>query len=188
MYHRKKSAVRATDDFIDTTKNYLTQKERHFVISDATDKTKLRDDAAGFKTTKEDSVIDLLNRKVRESRRLIFFEGALFEATRNSTGHKNSQILIMLDVPSEEDVKAKKKIKLYAAPPGSPRPKNLYHEKPPTAHEVEKEWGWKQVFVDHAEEKCAVRSDDILAYRCQYTMVHLGASTVSLFLSDRYCC
>ena len=71
--------------------------------------------------TNNQQLINKLNTKLRDPPRLIFFCGALFEVTVNikgERGYSQSQLLIMLDFPSQIIVESWGPITLLAAPSG----------------------------------------------------------------------
>ena len=180
LYHRKTSAMQAKDDFVNSTLKYLSSRGRasEAKVVRSKDQMKLAGSRQDLQVSNDPVVTKLLDQKVRESRQLLFFKGALFEATRNVGDVLNSQIMIMLDVPSDDDIAAMKPITLYSAPEGSPRPTNLYHEIPPSKEEVLNVWKWKEVKISPAKMNLH-RQGLMEAYREQYTIAHLGASTVS---------
>ena len=60
-----------------------------------------------------DATSDLLNFKTKEPRTLFFFEGARYQITFNNPGlFSNSQIAILTQLPSREDINKRKAIKL----------------------------------------------------------------------------
>lgn len=189
MYHRKESASSAIETWIDITRKQLTSKGRDYTVCRATDLMKFKGSTSDFKpadgVTQVEQMLDK-NSNVKEPKRLLFFRGAIYQATRNkrnSNGFEyyNAQTLIMLDTPSQEDLENFKPITLYACPPGSKVPSSLYFEDVPSAETVENEWKWKKVMVTPTGEECQVtgRSNYLTAVRKQYTLTHPGASTVS---------
>lgn len=185
MYHRKHSAAQAIDDFVSNMISHLSNNQRRFVTSDSADFKKYKTSNAGIikiNKTKEKNLVTLLNRRAKECSRLVFFEGAIFEATCNvkKIGVMNTQTLIMLDVPSEKDVANKRPITLYASKPGSPPPDRLYYDPAPSEETVLKEWGWKKVVLDVLPENFH-SGGGVQLYRQQYPLTHPGASTASIF-------
>lgn len=155
----------------------------------ATDLMKFKGSASDFKTADGVAQVEQMldkNSNVKEPKRLLFFKGAVYQATRNkrsSNGFEyyNAQTMIMLSTPSEEDLKNFKPITLYACPPGSKVPSTLYYKEVPSVEEVENVWKWKKVMVTTTGEECQVngRNNYLSAVRKQYTLTHPGASTVS---------
>jgi hypothetical protein len=188
MYHRKHSAAQAIDDFVSNMISHLSKEKRQFVISESVDFKKYKTSNAGIikiNKTKEKNLVTLLNRSAKECSHLVFFKGAIFEATCNvkKIGVMNTQTLIMLDVPSEEDIANKRPITLYASKPGSPPPDRLYHDPAPTEETVLKVWGWKKVVLDALPENFH-NGGGVQLYRQRYPLTHPGASTASFFLLD----
>lgn len=182
MYHRRKAAHEALQDFVEGTIEHLKKVKKSFVVSESVDYKKYKAsnrDMVKIDREKEKNLVATLDNKVKEGKRLVFFEGAIFEGTYNDkkSGVSNTQPLIMLDVPSRDDVVNKRKIKLYAANPGSPPPDRLYYEDPPTKEEVVDVWKWKEVELDVVPETF-INGGGVRLYRQQYPLTHPGASTV----------
>ena len=61
-----------------------------------------------------------LDRRVKEPRQLLLFQGGRYQITCNSQGkYSNSQLAILFDLPNQDDVDKKLPIMLLVAPPGS---------------------------------------------------------------------
>lgn len=185
MYHRRKAAHGALKEFVDNTVQYLVDTQTPHVVSHSLDFKKYSTSNSNMVKINEGTeahLISTLDNKAKEGQRLVFFEGAIFEATMNDrkSGVVNTQTLLMLDVPSPQDVRDKKKIKLYAAKPGSSPPDRLFYADPPSKKEVVDEWGWKEVQLDVVPETFH-NAGGVRLYRQQYPLTHPGASTV------RYC-
>jgi len=185
MYHRKHSAAQAIDDFVTNMISHLSIHQRRFEISESVDYKKYKNSNTGIikiNKTKENNLVTLLNRKAKECGRLVFFEGAIFEATCNvkKVGVLNTQTLIMLNVPSQEDVANKRHITLYASKAGSPPPDRLYYDPAPSEETVVNEWGWRKVVLDVLPENFH-NGSGVQLYRQQYPLTHPGASTASIF-------
>ena len=183
MYHRKKSANLAIDDFVSNMIGYMMKKKKKYVVAESVDYKKyITSNANNIKIdkSKEHNLVSALNRKAKECGRLVFFEGAIFEATCNlkKCGVMNTQTLIMLNVPEESDIRNRRGITLYASNPGSPPPDRLYFDPAPTEETVLKDWGWKKVKIDVTQDNYHSLSGMKL-FREQYPITHPGASTVS---------
>lgn len=139
------------------------------------------DSNADMVITEDESVVDLLNNKVREPRFLLFYPGALFASTVNTDQYAQSQTLMMLDVPSKEHIKCRKPLVMYAAPQNDDILTQVTdHRNPPTREELLAK-KWTEVKVDVCLERLVTRAH-VTASRRQYSLVHVGASTVRLFL------
>lgn len=181
-YSRRTNTAQAREAWVRKMIRRLTVEGIDVVVCEANDYKKCAHKLAEpvvVNVDHDQKIIKMLDRHSSESRTLAFFKGCLYEGTVNSHGkYYNSQILLMLDVPSQDHVNRKKPIKMYAAPPGSKRPNVLHFSIPPSREEVLDVWGWKEVTVEHAPENY-VSSSGLWAYRKQYPLVHLGNSTVS---------
>lgn len=61
----------------------------HIVVT-AHDMKKVTDSCAGLIEISEENIVNLLNHHLREPRRLVFYEGALFESTVNTDNYAKS--------------------------------------------------------------------------------------------------
>ena len=87
---------------------------------------------------------------------------------------------MMLDVPSKEHIKSHKPLVMYAAPQNDDILAQIMdHRKPPTREELLAK-KWTEVKVDVCLERL-VTCAHVTASRKQHSLVHVGASTVSLF-------
>ncbi|KAL7546895.1 hypothetical protein ACHAWF_010225 [Thalassiosira exigua] len=117
-----------------------------------------------------------LNHGAREPKKLLFWKGALFEATINKDGYNQSQLLIMLDVPSKETIKKKAPIELYAAPPGT-SDIDLNDGVPSKSYLRDKE-GWNPVQVGPVRDR-PITHRGIMGLRRQYALCHTGSNAIN---------
>jgi len=186
LYHRRLSAQDALDKYIEDTKKTLEENNISYRISSAIDMKKASDSLSSFRKSNDKTMEKLLDRTVRETRRVLFFPGATFEATVNTDHFSQSQLMIMLDVPSQAHIDQGSPVSMMAAPPGLARTTGLFDiTNPPRRTDLEAK-GWKHVTVQMAETRPVVKNH-IVATRRQYTVKHLAASTVSDFASRAYC-
>ena len=60
-----------------------------------------------------------LDQKLKESRSLLFFPGAKYETTYNKEGESSqSQLALLIEVPSQSDLDVWRNIKVLIVPPG----------------------------------------------------------------------
>lgn len=184
IFHRKKSASASIDTWINNTMGYLRRNNSAIEpkVCYARDLMKYAGSTVDLKSAdNEPDVVKMLNSssKVKEPKRLMLFPGCIYEATRNNkqNGYSNSQLLILLSMPSDDDIENMKPLTMYACPCGKKGPDRHFFETVPSEDEVINNWGWKKVKVVPAMENF-VTSGHIMAYRKQYAMNHVGASTV----------
>ena len=124
MMNRKKHVEQIRKEYVDRVRAKCESENIPYVESKCIDRSMLKGSSSDMAETTDKGIVNFLNHKVRESQTLLFFKGALFECTRNDTKSttKNSQVLLMLDVPSQLEVDNKQDIIMYAAPEGSSRP------------------------------------------------------------------
>jgi len=178
LYHRKLPASESMDNIIDEEIKRLKQRKKSTSYTEATDYSKIKGSRASLKRTQNTRVRNLLNRKTREPSRLLFYVGAKYEATINTKQYSQSQLLIMVELPNEDDLKNKKSISLMAAPPRGELPECITSPNWNHTETSLKELGWTKVLIPVTFER-EHSQGNISAYRKQYCMRHIGASTVS---------
>jgi hypothetical protein len=175
MYSTRQSATAQADDYVTTCLKHLRREGIEFCVCPAQDHQKTAHSRADLKLTHNEEIQSHLDRKVREPRRLIFFDGATFEATVNGDGYSQSQILLMTKIPSQQDIEHGWDITLFAAP-ADYVPSLFSTEVKEEAELLEN--GWKKVQISIAPERL-ITCNGSEAYRKQYTLRHLGASTIN---------
>lgn len=182
MYHRRKGAIEAMEMYVDQSMKSLRDKEIYFTVSSAIDMMKVKDSRGTLKPCGRDDISKFLDQKVREPRRLLFFKGCIFEATVNTENYSQSQLMLMTDVPSPKDIEKKVPLKLWAAPTRGGEITERYMANlgtAPTAEELrENKWTEVMVHMTDAEDRLQTRNH-ITACRYQYTLKHIGSSTVN---------
>lgn len=116
-----------------------------------------------------------LNRNVKEVEVIHFFEGAVYEMTYNDKGNfSQSQIAVLAEMPTAEDVRSFRDVKLIIAPEGCKTVPEDYRNVA-----LLQQWGWKPGTIGLSPERVqTVRSKGLKAKRQQYGMKHRIASTV----------
>ena len=112
---------------------------------------------------------------MKEPRKLLFFRGAIYEITFNRTGHfANTQLVILYDLPSAEDVINWKPIKVLKYPIGltevefdANASKQFYLDQ-----------GFVEVSVGVANQYSQSLAGNIQAKRKQYGLKHRVTLTI----------
>ena len=103
MYARCKPAVDASNDYVCSCRAQFESDGTVNTMCHSRDEQKRVGSQAEFVRAQSQVLIGTMNTKLREPPVLLFWAGALFEATVNKEGSFNySQLLLMLDVPTEE--------------------------------------------------------------------------------------
>ena len=84
IYHQKRPATASMERFINKMTNHLKDIGRDYIIAESKDYRKHFGFLAQPKLTIERFVVNLLNQRVQECPRLLFYAGALFKATRST--------------------------------------------------------------------------------------------------------
>ena len=187
LYHRRKSVSEALVTFVDDMKLRLKRDGVHFTECVSRDMKKTSGSLNGPQETQDAQVVKLLNQKVREPRRLLFFQTAMFGSTvNNGSAYSQSQSLMMIDVPSQSNVDNRMPLRLWRAPvQNSELELNLDYRNPPSRETLLAK-GWKEVKVEFCRERLVTR-EHVSACRRQYTITHVAASTVSDEIQKLFC-
>ena len=111
MYSRCKPAQDASNEYVEACRAQFLDEGKHFVVSTSDDRYWQDWTRREYASVTNNVILGEMNRKLREPTTLLFFEGAVFEATINYSGTKRqegysqSQVLVMVEVPSEEDIR-----------------------------------------------------------------------------------
>ena len=107
--------------------------------------------------------------------------GAVYQFTYNCDGKfTQSQLGLLLDLPTKTDIQNFKKVKLMVAPPGV---KVLEYDRQKRRHEYISE-GWREQYVDTAPERKYSVQMSMRAQRRQYGLKHHVTSTVHASMGD----
>ena len=177
MYAKRKPAKEASDEYISSCLSSFARTQQHHAVSYAEDWSKVADSHASFQRNANETVTDYLNSKVREPPRLLFWKGAKFEATVNTSKYNQSQLMVMVDVPSEETIRQKSPISLMVAPPGVTYiPSSVPLEKQSLLDRK-----WKEVTVNATGSNFGdgLRVGGFKCMRKQYCLCHVGSSTIN---------
>jgi hypothetical protein len=139
------------------------------------------------------STVTALNKKTREVDTLVLSIGSKFEITINDTGADpqffQSQIGVILQMPSSESIQRYLPIVVFIAPAGRENEFSFDNPNDVPTEDVLIQHGWKKVKIGVANsDKIVNVRGNIQAKRTQYALRPLGASTIDksqgLTLSD----
>ena len=180
MYGNRMPAYEASREFVESCKAKFDGDGTLYTMSVALNFQRTVGTRSEYSRVVSDDVLRALNHELREPEKLIFYRGAQFEATLNGDGYSQSQLLLMIDVPHEEEISNKALIPMMAAPP------NVSYldmsDGIPSVDDL-KASGWKDVRVGHAPES-AVTCGGSVGRRVQYSLKHIGASTINKQLGN----
>lgn len=122
-----------------------------------------------------------LEQLVKEPNLVLFFRGAKYEFTYNDEGKfSQSQMVLLYDLPSQNDLDTWKKIKVLAAPPGI---KDIEFNEDDTKQSfIDK--GFIEVKVGVAPDRTRLLKSNIQAKRKQYGLRHCVTSTIHAAMGD----
>jgi hypothetical protein len=168
MYSRREQATTAAEDYINSSELSLSRQGRSYTICHLHSRRDLYE-------TNDPYIKRSLDKKRREPRRLLFHEGAVFEATVNGKGYSQSQVLMMVEKPKQEDIESWADIQLLAAPA---KYSHTLTEELPDKETLLRE-GWTEVTIGVTQERNNLKVTHSECYRKQYTLRHVGASTIN---------
>ena len=174
MYARRMPAYEAASEFVASCERMFQNNGTVHTVSKAVDLQRTADTRAEYVPAYSSFMTAALNHGLKEPEKLLFWHGAQFEATLNGDGFNQSQLLIMLDVPTQEVISMKAPIHLLAAPPTVTSIDTS--ERVPSLDELLDD-GWKQVVVRHSPEQ-PVTCQGTVGCRQQYSLRHIGSSTI----------
>ncbi len=178
MYSRTRAeCASAAEDYVDTSIENLTMQGKSYKVCDANDLTRPLQSRRDLQTTNNPAIKKMLDKKRREPRRLLFHPGALFEATVNGKGYSQSQIVIMIEQPSNEDIDTWAPLPMMAAP-ATFSSNDFICVETPTRERLLNE-GWTDVIIHATKELNPLNSFGTECYRKQYTLKHIGTSTIN---------
>ena len=177
VFATKKPVLEVMERKIDHIIANLDSEGLEYRISMANDQQKSSRSVAEYGPASE-STIKALSNKLKEPRRLVLYENALYECTMNDDrGHayKQSNYVLLVDLPSESQVASFTPLKVWRAPSGLKR-LNLDTDRP--SAQVLREKGWKLITLGCARENVITTKGNQHAKRQQYALRHVGASTM----------
>ena len=173
LYSKKVPAKKASKEYAERVKRCVNRNE--IVSCIASDVEKPRGSHCDWYPASTTS-IDQIELQKKEPTELLFFRGAQYEFTFNKEdSFSQSQMAILYDLPSSEDVSQFKKIKVLCAPPGW---KDLSFD----INEVSKEeilsWGFTEVSVGPPPQNPLALKNNMRAKRKQYGLQHRVTNTI----------
>ncbi len=118
MYSHIMPAQEATKEYVNGCRRQLVANNTPLLISTARDVQRGMGSRAEYTNASTD-VSAHINAKLHETNNLLFYCGAQFEATVNIEGRYNqSQLVVMLELPSLETFQSRLQINMLAAKPG----------------------------------------------------------------------
>jgi len=177
-YSRKRPAQEALTDYRESIRRQLINESTEFRLSYAKDKQRIRSSNAEYAPASEQT-IKVLNKQLKEPSELIFFKGGVYECTMNDhRGRYNqSQLVLMVDLPSQESIESFDAIPLWIAPSGI-NIINFERDNLPTKEELTTS-GWNEIYIGCAPERVILGSRGIQGIRLQYSLKHIGAITIN---------
>ena len=116
LYSKKIPAWEASRQFVNGAMRDISAFDRITRISDDIEKSRYYNAEWGRASER---VVGQLKQKVKELKELLFFKGAVYEITFNLKGKfSNTQLALLYDLPSREDLCGWKNIKVLTAPAG----------------------------------------------------------------------
>lgn len=166
MYSRRAECASAAEDYVDSSIQNLTMQGKSYKVCEAIDLTRPLQSRRDLQTTNDQAIKKMLDKKRREPRRLLFHPGALFEATVNGNGYSQSQIVMMVEQPTQEDIDSWAPLPMMAAPATFSTNGFLQVSTTPTKEELLNE-GWTEVTIHVTQERNPLNKYGSECYRRQ---------------------
>lgn len=179
MYAKKRPAYDSSDAYVSSCIRRFQDDGTHFVVSKSKDLQQVAGSNADLVPATDHQIIRELNSRSREPQRLLFWRGAMFESTVNHPkgAYSQSQVLLMVNVPSEAQLRGMTPIELMAAPINGTTSYSPVMEDVPTVEELERQ-GWTKVMVTVPQDRYHSRAN-FIGVRRQYSLRHIGSSTIN---------
>ena len=178
IYGKKKPAKQASQEYINQVKAQLHYTE--YVQATSIDVQLTYNSHEEWQPATA-TTSDYLDNKIKQPRTLLFFKGAQFIFTYNvEKKFSQSQLGLLLDVPSQFDVDNFKKIPILVAPPGI---KSVIYNRNTDENEYICN-GWKKCLVGIAPENTYSVQGNLKAQRKQYGLKPNVTSTVHASMGD----
>ena len=115
LYGKKVPANEATTEFVENVRRNIDPNLLRVKVSKDMEKNRFSHsdwERAGDKTR------EVLDKKVKEPHVLVLFPGAVYEFTRNSDSFTQSQIGVLTELPSDDDLQNGRRFSMWLAPAG----------------------------------------------------------------------
>ena len=177
-FSRIRPAQDALKEYRQSIKNQLTNDQIIYRISKSRDMQRTRGTNAEYVEASIQS-IKVLDKELKEPTELVFFIGGIYECTINDHDGRfcQSQLAFMLDLPTEDAVNSFDAIPLWIAPPGTKHIEFDRNNVPSRNDLIEA--AWVEVRIGCAPEKLIAARYGIQAKRLQYSLKHIGATTIN---------
>lgn len=174
MYAKRRPVQEAAEEFIRSTKQNYDANSRPYSVRYSEDTQKIAASPGTFHPLHSMPLLNHMNTKLDEPAELLFFDGAMFEATTNGNNYSQSQLLLMRKMPQQHHIESFSPLELFAAPAGIQHMNitNIPSEEHLLAN------GWKKVTVGLAPES-TLQLASLLGMRKQYALRHVGFSTIN---------
>ena len=180
MYAKRMPAYEAAKIFVDSAEQRFKRLGINYSVSYAQNRQRTAGTRAEYSDVVTGDMMRALNHDLREPEKLLFYEGAQFEATINGDGYSQSQLLMMLKVPTQNQVDIFSNLELMAAPPNV-----SYYDVSrgiPSKKQLEDD-GWSCVMIGRAPERTVTVRGSV-GCRVQYSLKHIGSSTINKQLGN----
>ena len=118
MFSRGMPAYKPSSEYVKRVQKKLETERTPHIVNKSVDLQRIANTRAEFVPATSDGIINALNKDTKEPETLLFWKGATFEATLNGDGYNQSQLLLMINVPTQEELNSRLPITLMAAPSG----------------------------------------------------------------------
>ena len=181
LYSKKVPAREASKQFVDRVRRQVSDDQR--LERKSEDIEKSRHSHQDWKQASDSTSLQL-EQRLKEPNNLLFFRGAIYEMTFNEEGNfSNTQLVILFDLPSREDLESWRKIKVLKAPIGT---KEIQSFRPGISKQQYFDQGYEEIDVGIAPQRTQYfkKNGQIQAKRKQYGLKHHVTSTIHAAMGD----
>ena len=178
VYGKKLPAREASESYISQVKNLLDPSQ--YVECESNDLQNQRSSLTEW-IPANDYIRNLLDKYTKQPRHLLFFKGAVFEFTRNEDGvYSQSQLCVLINIPSVQDVKNFRRIVVFIAPLGLKA--YVYDSNHDDEYFISNNWTVGHISIGPEQEYSLPNNHK--GQRHQYPLKHHTSSTVHGFQGD----
>ena len=179
LYSKRVPAKEATKQFADRVRRFYNSENLRERVSDDVEKSKFTQQEW---YTASISTSTILDEKLKESKTLLFFVGAIYTCTFNHPNgdFSHSQMALLFELPDQEKLDNWQKIKMLVAPPGL---KEVIYNANKTKNDYLND-GFKEIKMGVAKEYTQSIPNGFLARRKQYGLKHYVSSTIHSAMGD----
>ena len=177
LYGMRVPANDATKEFVENVRRTIDPDKLR--VKNARDMEKSRYSHCDWQQA-QPKTIETLDKRVKEPSVLTIYEGAIFEFTCNSNDFTQSQICIVITLPSAEDIANGKKFVVWVGRPGQ---REIVYDRSWTPEDMVR-MGYKKAYAFLVPQRIIYCGRYVQCYRIQYCVKPRYTSTIHAAMGE----